>query len=267
MKRIGLIAGNGKFPILVAKAALQRNIEVVAIGIRQETSSLLERYVARIYWVSVGQLGELFKILKGEKIKEAVMAGQIKHSLLFKNIQMDGELKRLLNSVEDKRTDTLLGAVAARLKSLGITLADSTDLVCEQLIPRGTLTEREPSLGQWRDIKFAKQIAERIAGLDIGQTVAVKDGAVLAVEAIEGTDEMIKRAGKLGKKGIVVVKVSKGSSQDMRFDVPVIGPRTIETLGKAGATVLAIEAGRTLVLEEDRCVKKANKCGISIVAI
>lgn len=266
-ERIGLIAGNGQFPVLFAQAASSQGKEIVAIAVREETTPELEQYVRSIHWIGVGELKQFFQILKREELKKVVMAGQIRPSHIFaQNISMDEDLRKFLNRVRDKRTDSLIGGIAAMLKRMGIRLLDSTLFLKDYLVPRGILTTRQPSASQWQDIRFGRKIARCISGLDIGQTVVVKDKAILAIEAIEGTDEAIKRGGGLGKGGVVVVKVSK-PHQDMRFDIPFVGPRTLETLISASGSVLAMEAKKTFLLDKDRCLELAEEHSISLVGI
>ncbi len=267
IERIGLIAGNGQFPILFAKGAKSQGREIVAIAVREETSAELANYVHKIYWIGVGDLKEFFQILKKENLKKVVMAGQIKPSHIFeKNISMDEELKRFLKKVKDKRANSLLGEIAKILRRMRIKLLDSSTFLKSYLVPRGILTNLKPSALQWEDVHFGRSIAKRIGGLDIGQTVVVKDKAILAVEAIEGTDEAIKRGGALARAGAVVVKVSK-PHQDMRFDIPLVGPKTMDSLIFASCAVLAMEAGKTLFLEKEKCLAIAEENNICLVGI
>jgi len=264
---IGLIAGNGQFPILFARAAASQGRDIIAIAVREETEPELEKYVRKIYWIGVGQLGEFFEILKKEKLKKVVMAGQIRPAHIFdKNIAKDKQLERFLNKVKDKRADSLLGGIAGILKRMGIKLLDSSTFLKDHLVRRGSLTALGPSASQREDIRFGAGIAKRLSGLDIGQTVVVKDKAILAVEAIEGTDQAIGRGGALGREGAVVVKVSK-PRQDMRFDIPLVGPKTIESLISASCAVLAMEAGKTLFLEKEKCLALAEANKICLVGI
>ena len=266
-ERIGLIAGNGQFPILFAKAANKEGKEIVAIAVREETSPELENYVHKIYWIGVGELAEFFQILQKERLEKVVMAGQIRPSHIFDTtVFMDEDLKKFLKTVKDKRADSLLGSIAKRLGRMGIKLLDSTTFLKSYLVPRGILSKSSPSASQWQDIHFGKSIAKRIAGLDIGQTIVIKDKAILAIEAIEGTDEAIKRAGALGGGGAVVVKVSK-PHQDMRFDIPFVGPKTMESLVAASSAVLAMEAKKTLLLEKEKCLQIAEEKNICLVGI
>ena len=266
-ERIGLIAGNGQFPIFFAKAARSQGVEVVAVAVREETSPELERYVHKIIWVGVGQLKKFFQIMKEERLKKVVMAGQIRPAHIFdKKISIDADLKRFLERVKDKRGNSLLGGIAGMLGKMGIRLLNSSTFLKTCLVCRGVLTETEPSPGQWQDIRFGRGMAKHIAALDIGQTVVVKDKAILAVEAIEGTDEAIKRGGLLGKGATVVVKVS-APHQDMRFDIPFVGPTTIDSLVSASCAVLAMETGKILLLEKEKCLKIAEENKICLVGI
>lgn len=265
--RIGLIAGNGRFPILVAQKAREKGVEVVAIGINEETSRDLERYVSKIYWLGVGELEKLFKILLQEKLSTIVMAGQVRHKLLFdKSIKIDGKMSGLLDKLSDKKTDSLIGGVAKILEKSGIKLLDSTIFLSECLPEKGVLTKLLLNERVLEDIEFGRTIAKSIAGLDIGQTVVVKDKVVLAVESIEGTDEAIKRGAHYGKEGIVVIKVSK-PQQDMRFDIPVIGPETIRLLKEVKAACIAVEAKKTIIIDKEKTIRSADESGIGVVAV
>lgn len=267
LTRIALIAGNGNFPILFAKAARKKGVEVIAIGINEETSKDLEGHVSKMYWLGVGELGKLFQILISEKLTSAVMAGQVKHKLLFdKSIKLDTSMIELLGSVKDKKTDSLIGAIAEMLGRSGVKLLDSTTFLSDLLPEKGLLTNTPLGHAILRDIEFGKEIAKSIAGLDIGQTVVVKDKAVLAIESIEGTDEAIKRGAYYGKEGVVIVKVSK-PNQDMRFDIPIIGPGTIKLLKEVKAACIAIEAKKTLIIDREETIKLANDSAIGIVVI
>ena len=266
MDKIGLIAGNGSFPLLFAQAAKQSGAQVIAIAIKEETDEKLAEIVDTIHWISVGQLKTLIEIFINEGIKKAVMAGQIRHKLIFSDIELDEELTAIFMQIKDKKPDTILGAVASRLGQLGVELIDSSTYLKNFLPPAGVLTNLKPTFEQQQDIEFGLEIAKAIAGLDIGQTVVVKDKAVLAIEAIEGTDEAIFRGSLYCHGSAVVVKVSK-PYQDMRFDIPLIGKRTMETLKKAKISVLAIEANKTLFFDQDYVLEQANKNEICIIAI
>jgi len=265
-RKIGLIAGNGRFPLIFAREAKRAGVEVVALAIKKETSPSLVNLVDRIHWVDVGQLGDLIEICKKEGITRAVMAGQVKHTRLFSEVKLDSRAMALLAGVKDKKANSLLGAVADELSREGIELIDSASYLAHLLPSPGILTRRKPTQKEWQDIEFGHKMAKEIAGLDIGQTVVVKDQAVLAVEGMEGTDRTIRRGGKLGKGNVVVVKVSK-PQQDRRFDLPIVGERTIEVLKEAKAKVLAFSARSTILLDRDKVVKSANKNGISLVAV
>ncbi len=265
-RKIGLIAGNGKFPLIFAQEARRVGTEVVALAIKKETSPSLENLVNRIHWVNVGQLGDLIEICKKEGITRAVMAGQVRHTRLFSQVKLDARAMALLAGVKDKKANSLLGAVADELLREGIELIDSATYLSHLLPSPGILTRRKPTQKEWRDIEFGHKMAKEIAGLDIGQTVVVKDQAVLAVEGMDGTDRTIKRGGKLGRRDVVVVKVSK-PQQDRRFDLPIVGERTVEVLKQAKAKVLAFSARNTILLDRKKVVKSANQNGISLVAI
>jgi DUF1009 family protein len=267
MEKIGLIAGNKKFPMLFSKAAKKRNYYIVAIAIKGDASSKLKNFVDKIYWVGLNEFLKMVEIFKKEGITKIVMAGQISPGRLFsKEVNKDEELKKILTDIKDKKADTIFGAIAEKLKGFDLELLNST-LFLEDLLPdKGTLTQRNPSFTEWEDIYFGLDLARAVAYLDIGQTVAVKDKAIVAVEALEGTDNLIRRAGRIARGNIAVVKVSK-PKQDMRFDIPVVGLNTIKNLIKVRATCLAIEAGKTLFIDKEQSVRLADKKGISIVAV
>jgi DUF1009 family protein len=264
--KIGLIAGNGLFPILLAQAAKEQGCQVIAVAIKEETSPDLAQQVERIQWISLGELKKLFKFFQEEQIDQAVMAGQIKPAALFGKIAFDDEFLSLLKEAKDRKADSLLKAVAERLGTIGVKLLDSTIFLKRYLAQKGQLTKSNPTQSEWEDIAFGFETAKQIAGLDIGQTVVVKNKAILAIEAIEGTDEAIRRAAVWDGLGVVVVKVSK-PKQDMRFDVPVIGLETISVLDEVKARVLAVEAGKTLFLQKERCFSQAENSGICIVGV
>ncbi len=267
MPRIGLIAGNRKFPIIVACEAKKRDYSVVAVAIKGETNPGLSKLVEKIYWVGLHEFSRLFEILQNEKITEVVMAGQISpHQLFRPRVRNSPELRDLLDSLKDKRADTIFGAIAGRLEERGIRLLDSTFLLGEFMPRKGVLTRNQPSFSYWEDIYLGLDIAKEIAYLDIGQTVAIKDKAIVAIEALEGTDNLIKRAGRITRRGAIIVKVSK-PRQDMRFDVPVVGPNTIKNLARVNAAGLAIEAGKTLFIDQKPALKLADKKGLFVVAV
>jgi DUF1009 family protein len=262
----GLIAGNGDFPLLVLEGARRRGVDMAVIAIREEATPELDQAAKRIHWVSLGELGRAIELLHQEGVKQAVMAGQVKHQKIFSDIPADGRMAPLLGRLATRNTDALIGAVASVLKFEGIELVDSTFFL-EPLLPGpGILTSRAPDKHEAADIAYGRQIARQIAGLDLGQTVVVAERACVAIEAMEGTDETIERAARLaGGTPLVVVKVSK-PKQDMRFDVPVVGPRTIAVMKQAKATALGIDAGRTLIFDRQRVIEMANAVGIAIEA-
>jgi DUF1009 family protein len=262
----GLIAGNGDFPFLVLEGARSRGIEMAVIAIREEASPALEKMAKRLHWVSLGELSRAIELLHQEGVKRAVMAGQVKHNKIFSSIRPDWRLAKLLFSLNTKNTDALIGAIARVLQDEGIELVDSTAFLGSLLPKTGLLTKRAPDQAESADIAYGRDIARQIAALDLGQTVVIRDRACVAIEAMEGTDEAIERAGRIaGGQRLVVVKVSK-PKQDMRFDVPVIGRKTIATMKQANATALAVDAGRTLLFERDELIQDADAAGIAIQA-
>lgn len=262
----GLIAGNGKFPFLVLEGARSRGIDMAVIAIREEASPELERVARRIHWVSLGELTRTIDLLHEEGVKQAVMAGQVKHNRIFSSIRPDWKLAKLLLSLSKKNTDSLIGAVARLLEEEGIHLVDSTTFLGSLLPEKGVLTRRAPNEEEARDIAYGREVARRLAEVDLGQTVVISGRACVAVEAMEGTDETIERAARLTQgKRLVVVKVSK-PSQDMRFDVPVAGMETIAVMRRSNATALAIDAGRTLLFDREKLLAEADAAGIAIEA-
>jgi len=262
----GLIAGNGDFPFLVLEGARSRGIEMAVIAIREEASPSLERVARRLHWVGLGELSRAIELLHQEGVKRAVMAGQVKHNKIFSAIRPDWRLAKLLFSLPAKNTDSLIGAVARVLQDEGIELVDSTKFLGPLLPSAGVLTRRAPDDSEAADMAYGRDIARRIAGLDLGQTVVVRDRACVAIEAMEGTDETIERAARItGGQRLVVVKVGK-PKQDMRFDVPVVGIKTIEVMCRCQATALAIDAGRTLLFDRDDLIRAADEAGIAIQA-
>jgi DUF1009 family protein len=260
---LGLIAGNGRFPFLVAEAARRRGRRVVAVAIKEETAPELAAQVDAVTWVGLGQLGRCIDALKQAGVKEAVMAGQVKHKQIFSGIVPDLKLMGVLARLAVKSTDSLIGGVADALSGEGIRLLPSTSFLEDQMALAGRLTRRSPSRGERADIAYGRQVARTLAGLDLGQTVVVKDRAAVALEAMEGTDEVIRRGGRLAGPGTVVVKVAK-PRQDMRFDVPVVGPGTLEAMREAGAAVLALEAAKTLLLDKDAFLAAAESAQIAV---
>jgi hypothetical protein len=261
-----LIAGNGRFPFLVLEGARSQGIPMVVIAIKEEAFPELERVAPRLHWVSLGDLGGAIDLLRKERVTRAVMAGQVKHNKIFSSIKPDWKMAKLLMSLATKNTDSLIGAVAKVLEEEGVQLVDSTAFLKPLLPEAGVLTRRAPDEGESADIDYGREIARQIAGLDLGQTVVIRDRACVAIEAMEGTDETIERAARIaGGQRLVVVKVSK-PKQDMRFDVPVVGLPTIDVMKRANATALAIDAGRTLLMDRDAMLDAANATGIAIQA-
>jgi DUF1009 family protein len=266
--RLGLIAGNGRFPFLVLEAARAQGHDVTVIATKEEAFKDLDdaarKAGAPIHWISIGQLGACINLLKHARASHAVMAGQVRHTKIFGGIVPDLTFMGVLAKLPFQNTDGLIGAVAAVLRENGIELIDSTALLQPLLATAGVMTTREPTPEERDDIDFGYRMADAIAGLDIGQTIAVKHRAVVAVEAMEGTDEVIGRAGHLAGPGVRIVKVAK-PNQDMRFDVPVVGLATIQAMRIAGASALSIDAGKTLMFERDAMLASANEANITIV--
>jgi DUF1009 family protein len=267
LKGWGLIAGNGRFPFLVLEGARSQGIEMAVIALKEEASPELGKIAKRLHWVSLGELSKTIELLQQEGVTQAVMAGQVKHNKIFSAIRPDWKLAKLLFSLPRKNTDALIGAVARVLEDEGIRLVDST-LFLKPLVPEaGVLTRRAPNEHEAEDLAYGIGVARQIAGMDIGQTVVISDCACVAVEAMEGTDEVIGRAARITEgKPLVVVKVSK-PGQDMRFDVPVVGLPTVEQMKNAGATALAVDAGRTLLFDREKLIELADASGIAIEAV
>ena len=266
LKIIGLIAGRGQFPFLFARAAHDQGYGIVAAGIVGDTSPFLYFSVDKLKYFKVGELKRLFKYFREGAVSQVIMAGQVNQDNLFNPaVKLDEEFQILSRALHDRKADTIFTAVADRLESEGMTLLDSTFLLKKYLAPRGTMTKRGPSMSELKDIEFGLTIARLVGGIDIGQTVVVKEKAIVAIEAMEGTDRAIFRGGKIARTGAVVVKTSK-PAQDNRFDVPVIGPRTIKTMASVKAACLAIEAGKTLIIDREKTVTLANKAGICLLA-
>jgi DUF1009 family protein len=268
MSRIGLIAGNGKFPFLVLQGARSLGHDVTVVAVKEEAFPELEAAAreaqADLHWVSLGHLGKCIKILKSAGIEQAVMAGQVKHVQIFSGVVPDLTLLSVLTRLKARNTDALISAVADVMRDSGIELIDSTAFLAPLLAREGLLTARGPDESERADFEFGYRMADAIAALDIGQTIAVKHNAVVAVEAMEGTDEVIGRAGYLAGPGVRIIKVAK-PKQDMRFDVPVIGIATIQAMRVAGASALSVDAGKTLVLDGAHVFKSAEEAGIAIV--
>jgi DUF1009 family protein len=267
MEKIGLIAGNRKLPLLFAEAAKRKGHSLVVIALKGDTSSGIKKYADKLYWLGLDEFSSMFGIFKAEGITQVVMAGQISPQRLFsREVSGDPELKSLLENIRDKKADTIFGAIAERLEKFGLELLSSTTFIEELLVKKGSLTQRKPNFPEWEDVYFGLELARAIAYLDIGQTVAVKDKAIVAVEALEGTDNLIRRAGKLARRGITLVKVSK-PRQDLRFDIPVVGLNTLKNIVKAGVSCLAIEADKTIFIDKEESIALADRRGIAVVAV
>ncbi|MDE2028602.1 MAG: UDP-2,3-diacylglucosamine diphosphatase LpxI [Candidatus Omnitrophica bacterium] len=265
-KTIGLIAGNGQFPFLFARAARDQQFSVVAAAVTGDTSPFLYFFVDKFRYFKVGQLKKLFEYFRAYAVSQVIMAGQVSQDNLFNPaVKLDEELQALHDALRDRKADTIFTAVADRLKKEGMVLVDSTFLLKKYLAPQGTLTKRGPTESELKDIEFGLCLAKQMGGIDIGQTVVVKEKAIVAIEAMEGTDRAIARGGAIARQGAVVVKTSK-PAQDSRFDVPVIGPRTIQAMARTKAACLAIEAGKTLIIDYDKTVQLANQADICLVA-
>jgi UDP-2,3-diacylglucosamine hydrolase len=267
--KLGLIAGNGRFPFLVLDAARAMGHDVTIVAIKEEASKDLEVAAARppavpFHWLSVGELSACLEILTRARVSHALMAGQVKHTRIFTSFRPDMTLLSILRRLGARNTDSLIGAVAEVLRERGIELIDSTTLLQPMLAREGPLTDRVPSADESKNLEFGYRIADAIAGLDIGQTIAVKHQAVVAVEAMEGTDEVIGRAGYLAGPGVTVIKVAK-PKQDMRFDVPVVGLATIQAMRRAGATLLSVDAGKTLIFDREAFFASANEASIAVL--
>ena len=265
----GLIAGNGKFPFLVVEGARRAGASLAVTAIREETDPGIERVVeeagGRIVWIGIGQLGKMIRFFKREGVGQAIMAGQVKHVQIFSGALPDVRMLKMLLSLPRRNTDALIGGVAGELAREGIELIDSTYFLQDHLPQAGTLTRRAPDAREAGDIEYGLEVAREIARLDLGQTIVVRARACVAVEAMEGTDDTIRRAGNLARGRLTVVKVSK-PDQDMRFDVPVVGVPTINTMIDSHATCLCITAGKTLMLDRDEMIQLADKHKITIVA-
>lgn len=267
MRRIALIAGRGRLPLIFADEAKRCGAWVIGIAIKGITPPELQSHVDKIYWADIADTKKALEILRVEKVSNIAMTGKIPKGLIFsKRLKIDENASRVLKDTVDSRDYTIIKAVAAGFKKEGISVMDPTVYLSALLAKKGLLTRRAPTKEEWEDIRFGWKAAKKVAGMDIGQTVVVKKKMILAVEAIEGTDKAIERAGQLKVENAVIVKVSR-PHQDMRFDIPAIGPETIDSLIEARAAVLAVEARKTLVVDKDEVVKKADAAGISVVAV
>ena len=264
-QRYGMIAGNGRFPLLALETARREGHEVVVVAIENEASPELARLAAALHWVNIGQLGKLIEILKREQISEVMMTGQVKHVSLFSDITPDWRLVKLLAALKEKNTAALIGGIQKVLRDEGIELVDSTRLLKPLLAPEGVLTRRKPNKEEEADIRYGRRIASLLATADIGQSVAISEKACVAAEAMEGTDAMLRRAASLTNgKSLCLVKASRGRAH-LLFDVPVAGLTTVDTMIETKTTVLAVDAGRTLLLDKEEMIRRANEAQISII--
>src|SRR5262245_13472104 len=264
--KFGLIAGNGKFPFMVLEGARQSGAQVAVAAIREETDPQIEQLADRCTWVGIGQLGRMIRFFKDEGVEKAIMAGQVKHVQIFSRAVPDARMLKVLLKLPRRNTDSLIGAIVAELQSEGIELIDSTYFLQDSLPKVGVLTKRKTDHKEEGDIDYGLEIAREIAQLDLGQTIVVRGKACVAIEAMEGTDETIRRAGNLVKGNLTVVKLAK-PNQDMRFDVPVVGVPTLTTMIEAGASCLCITAGKTLMFDRDEMIQVADEKKIAIVAV
>ncbi len=266
-EKFAIIAGNGRFPFLVLDAARDRGIDPLVVAIKEEAFPALGEHANEIEWLSLGEVARLLELLTARGVNRIVLAGQVKHVQLFSSIKPDGVVEQTLNGMDRKNTDALIGVFVSMLEARGIHVVDSTLFLKPLLAAEGKMTVRAPDADELADIDYGREIAKKIAGLDIGQTIVVADRACVAVEAMEGTDAAIERAAGLSNgKRLVVVKVSK-PKQDMRFDVPVVGVRTIRVMRRSNARVLAVDAGKTLLFEREQLIEEANQAGISVIGM
>jgi UDP-2,3-diacylglucosamine hydrolase len=264
--KFGLIAGNGKFPFLVLEGARKQGASVSVVAIKEETDKRIEEFAERIIWVGIGQLGKMISFFKKEGVSKAIMAGQVRHVQIFSGALPDFRMIKMLWNLPQRNTDALIGGVADEMAKEGIELIDSTYFIQDQLAPEGILTKRQPDTIEKGNIEYGLKIANEIARLDLGQTIVVRAKACVAIEAMEGTDACIKRAGELARGRLTVIKVAK-PFQDMRFDVPVVGVPTIQTMIRSSATCLCLTAGKTLIFDREEMLRLANENKISIIAV
>ena len=263
--KYGLIAGNGRFPILALEAARKLGHEVVAVAIKEEAWPEVEQAAARCHWISLGQLSRLIEILKAEGIEQVVLAGQVKHAQIFSSIRPDWRLVKLLASLKERNTAALIGGVVEVLADEGIPVVDSTAFLKPLVAEEGVLTARKPTREEQRDIEYGRRVAGALSGFDIGQSVAICEGACVAVEAMEGTDAMLRRAADLvNGRRLTLVKAGR-RREHLLFDVPVVGVNTIPVMVETGTTALAVDAGRTLLLDREEMLCAANAAGIAVV--
>jgi hypothetical protein len=264
--KYGLIAGNGQFPFLVLKGAKKMSASISVAAIKEETDPQIEKFADEVLWVGIGQLGKMIGFFKKQGVSKVVMAGQVKHVQIFSGALPDLRMLKMLFGLKQRNTDSLIGAVADELAKDGIELIDSTFFTPDHLARAGVLTKRRPNAQEAADIEYGLAIANEIARLDLGQTIVARSAACVAIEAMEGTDAVIRRAGALARGKLTVVKVAK-PNQDMRFDVPVVGLPTIQAMIEAGATCLCLTADKTLIFGREEMLKLANEKKISIIAV
>lgn len=266
-ERFGLIAGNGQFPFKVLQSARQQNIEIVVAAIKGETFPGIDSFGYTVHWLGIGELGKLIRLFQKADVKQAIMAGQVKHVQIFGSSIPDLTMMRMLAGLKSRNTDALIGGVSRTLKEAGISVVDSTVLLKPLIACEGTLTKRGLNSNEKANVAYGRPVAHQIASMDIGQAIAVRDQAVVAVEAMEGTDSVIQRAGALANRDrLTIIKVSK-PGQDMRFDIPVIGLPTIRNMIASGATALVIDASRTIVFDREEMVALANSHNIAVIAL
>jgi hypothetical protein len=266
MDRVGLIAGNGRFPLVFARGARAAGVDVVAVAHQGETEPEIEALVESVTWIKVGELGRMIDAFRRGGVRRAVMAGGIRKATLFENFAPDERAIAFLSRLPHLGDDTVLRGIAGELESEGIAIVESTVFVPSLLTPEGVLGRNQPNERQWADIRHGAEVARAVGRWDVGQSVVIKGGIVLAVEAIEGTDAAIRRGGALGKGDAVVVKASK-PGQDLRFDVPAVGRDTVDVCAEAGVAVLALEAGRTLMLDREELLAGADAAGLAVVGV
>lgn len=262
----GLIAGNGQFPFLVVEGAKRAGQNLVVVAIREETDKRIEEVADKVIWVGIGKLGKMLAYFKKEGVTKAMMAGQVKHVQIFSGVLPDLKMMKMLWNLPQRNTDALIGGIADTMEREGIELIDSTYFIKDHLAPEAVLTKRKPNETELGNIEYGLKVANEIARLDLGQTIVVRAKACVAIEAMEGTDAVIKRAGELAKGKLTVVKVAK-PNQDMRFDVPVVGVPTIEVMIEAGATCLCLNAHKTLIFKRKEMLELADKNKICIIGV
>ena len=263
--KYGLIAGNGQFPLLVIEGARKAGVSLSVVAIKEETNERIEEIADKVIWVGIGQLGKMISVFKKEGVTKAIMAGQVKHVQIFSGAFPDWRMAKMLYNLPRRNTNSLIGGIADEMAKDGIELIDSTFFIQDKLAQTGVLSKRKPDAIEQGNIEYGLKIANEIARLDLGQTIVVRAKACVAIEAMEGTDATIQRAGELAKGKLTVVKVAK-PNQDMRFDVPVVGIPTIETMIQAGATCLCLTPNKTLIFDKEEMLKLADANKIAVVA-